>query len=83
MQGSNDDENVHPVLSNAQGGSNITRLDLEECVDNLCTEESVQWNMKTWAIEVGSRLGIDIKSRADMKNTLREIVLDRAMVSIF
>ena len=77
MQVSNDDENVHPVLSN------ITRLDLEECVDNLCTEESVQWNMKTWAIEVGSRLGIDIKSRPDIKNTLRDIVLERAMVSIF
>ena len=81
-----DDENVHPILSNAQdsqdnnSSSNITREDLAECVDNMCTEESVLWTMKIWAIEVGNRLGIDIQNRPDMKNTLRELVLERAMV---
>ena len=77
-----DGENVHPIDSNADDGDSvITKQDLSECVDILCSEESVQWSLKIWAIEVGNRLGIDVKSRPDIKNTLRGLVLEKATVS--
>ena len=61
--------------------SHYNRLSKLQCVDILCSEESVQWSLKIWAIEVGNRLGIDVKSRPDIKNTLRGLVLEKAMVS--